>query len=57
MAESGITPRKIMVVPCMVNSWLNRSADTRVLFGRISCRRMISASRPPNKKNRNAVTP
>ena len=46
-----------MVVPCMVNSSLKRSAPTRVLSGRASCRRMISASMPPTRKKMNAEVP
>ncbi len=45
-----------MVVPCIVNSWLNVSAETTVPFGCISCIRMISASRPPIRKKTSAVT-
>ncbi len=47
--------RNTIVVPCIVNSWLNVSADTTVLPGRASCARMISASTPPIRKNANAV--
>ena len=49
--------RNTMVVPCMVNSALNVSALTTVLFGRASCSRMINASIPPTAKNVSAVTP
>jgi len=56
-ADSGITARKIMVVPCMVNNWLNVSALTRVLLEWANWRRMSKASRPPIRKNAKAVTP
>src|ERR1041384_5986234 len=52
-----MTPRKIMVVPCIVNSELNVSALTSVLSGFISWTRMMSASIPPIRKKRNAVVP
>src|ERR1051325_679242 len=52
-----MTPRKIMVVPCIVKSELNVSALTSVLSGFISWRRMISASMPPIRKKMNAVLP
>src|SRR5438093_7668785 len=52
-----MTPRKIMVVPCIVNSELNVSALTSVLSGFISWTRMISASRPPSRKKMNSVAP
>ncbi len=55
-ADSGMTARKIIVVPCIVNSWLNVSAETTVPFGCISWARMITASRPPIRKNTSAVT-
>ena len=48
--------RKTIVVPCIVNSWLNVSADTSVPFGRISCARMTAASRPPTMKKKSAET-
>src|ERR1041385_2306578 len=52
-----MTPRKTMVVPCIVKSELNVSALTSVLSGFISWRRMISASMPPIRKKMNAVLP
>src|ERR1044071_6164759 len=52
-----MTPRKIMVVPCIVNRELNVSALTSVLSGFISWTRMISASSPPSRKKMNAVQP
>ena len=32
-ADSGMIARKIIVVPCIVNSWLYASADNTWLFG------------------------
>src|SRR3990172_11180472 len=55
-ALSGITPRKIMVRACIVKSWLNTDALTTLLSARISCVRMIMASKPPIRKNVKAVT-
>jgi hypothetical protein len=57
IADSGITPRKIMVVPCIVNSWLYISGLTKPCSGFASCQRISSASRPPIRKKRNAVAP
>ena len=45
-----MTPRKIIVVPCMVNSWLYMRAVTKSLSGRASCVRMARASTPPIRK-------
>ena len=57
MALSGMIARKIMVVPCIVNSWLYVSGDRNVLFGDPSWMRSRSASMPPIRKKRNAVDP
>ena len=46
-----------MVVPCIVKSALYVSALTTVAPGRASCRRMMSASIPPRRKNANALVP
>ena len=41
-----------MVTPCMVKTWLYRSADRSFCPGRASCARISSASAPPiTKKN------
>ena len=56
-AENGITARKIIVVPCIVNSSLNVCALTSVLSGRASCRRMMIASMPPIRKKMKAELP
>jgi hypothetical protein len=53
----GMTKRKIIVVPCIVKSWLKASGDTNVPFGVASWMRIISASRPPIRKKMNAVVP
>ena len=55
-ADSGMSARNTIVVPCIVNSWLNVSALTpSPPSGRASWARMMSASRPPIRKNPNAV--
>ena len=56
-APMGMIARKIMVVACMVNSWLNIDALTSVLPGAHSCRRMTSASSPPMTKKVPADAP
>ena len=50
-----MTTRKIIVVPCIVNSWLKTSGDTTCPFGPLSCQRMISASKPPIANQASAV--
>ena len=55
LADSGITARKIMVVPCMVKSWLYVSALRKVLSGRPSWMRISIASSPPIRKKNTAV--
>ncbi len=54
-AESGMTARNTIVVPCIVKSWLYVSAETNPMFGRASCVRIITASSPPIRKNASAV--
>ncbi len=49
--------RKIIVVPCMVNSALNACALTTSSPGRASWARISSASTPPIRKKANALTP
>src|SRR6478609_529506 len=46
----GTTNRKIIVVPCIVNSSLYVLGSRRVLSAWLSCRRMSSASTPPSMK-------
>ena len=43
----GMAAKKIIVVPCMVNSRLKVSGETKWLFATASCARMIEASIPP----------
>ena len=54
-ALSGMIARKIMVVPCIVNSWLYVSGARKVLFGDPSWIRSSRASIPPIRKKKNAV--
>src|SRR4051812_1767166 len=56
-APMGMTTRKIMVVPCIVNTWLYRSALSSLPLGRASCRRMWRASTPPKMKKNMAAAP
>ena len=56
-APSGITTRKIIVMPCMVNTWLYCAAFSTVPLACTSCRRMSSASTPPITKKNSAVMP
>ena len=46
-----------MVVACIVNIWLYRSALSTVLSGAASCSRMSSASRPPTRKKKSETAP
>ena len=56
-APSGMTARKIIVVPCMVNIVLYCWAVSRVLFGTISWRRISRASQPPTSRKTSANRP
>ena len=47
----GITTKKIIVVPCMVNIWLKARGPMKSLCGRMSCSRMTVASIPPTRRN------
>jgi hypothetical protein len=53
----GITTRKTIVRPCIVNTWLYRSAERRSLPGTANCVRINRASKPPIRKNDRAATP
>ncbi len=55
-ANSGVANISSMIVPCIVNAWLNCSFDMICVPGRASSARMKSASRPPMQKNANDVT-
>ena len=46
-----------MVSACMVKSWLKTAGATMAWSGQNSWTRMMSASTPPMRKKRNAVTP
>ena len=52
---TGTAKRNIIVVPCMLNTWLYRSGPSSVFPGRASCIRMNSAFTPPSRKKKNAV--
>ena len=56
-ALNGITPRKIIVVACIVKSWLKISGLTIFWSGTANCARINSASMPPVINMMNAVTP
>jgi hypothetical protein len=49
-AQIGTTTRKIIVVPCMVMTWLYFSGSRKVFSGTPSWIRMSSASTPPRMK-------
>ena len=57
IADSGMIARKIIVVPCIVNSWLYVSGDRKVFSAVPSWMRSSSASTPPIRKKKNAVAP
>ena len=56
-APIGITTRKTIVVPCIVKTWLYRSALSSLPSGAASCMRISSASMPPMRKKNSAVAP
>ncbi len=53
--NSGVANISSMIVPCMVNSWLNCSLDMACMPGKNSSTRMSTASRPPKRKNTKEV--
>ncbi len=55
-ANSGVANISSMIVPCIVNAWLNCSFEISCVPGRASSARMSSAIRPPIRKNTNEVT-
>ncbi len=55
-ANSGVANINSMIVPCIVNAWLNCSFDMIWWPGRASSARMRRASSPPTQKNAKAVT-
>ncbi|CAM5238520.1 hypothetical protein SHIRM173S_09833 [Streptomyces hirsutus] len=50
-ANSGVANIRSMIVPCIVNAWLNCSLDTICRPGRASSARITSAITPPTMKN------
>ncbi len=54
-ANSGVANISSMIVPCMVNSWLNCSLLVSCRPGCASSARMISAMTPPIRKKANDV--
>ncbi len=55
-ANSGVANISSMIVPCIVNAWLNCSFDMICVPGRASSARMKSAMSPPMMKKANDVT-
>ena len=53
----GITTRKTIVTPCMVKTWLYRSAERTFRPGRASWARISSASEPPTTKKNSDAAP
>ncbi|MNN44098.1 hypothetical protein D3C81_1583760 [compost metagenome] len=53
---TGITPRKIIVVPCIVINSLNCCAVTKLFIGFASCTRISNASMPPIPKKKPPAT-
>src|SRR5215813_12109478 len=52
----GIATKKIIVVPCIVNSSLKISGGTTFAWAFISCSRMTVASSPPTTRKTRAMT-
>ncbi len=55
-ANRGVANISSMIVPCIVNAWLNCSLDMICRPGLASSARISSAMTPPIRKNPNAVT-
>ncbi len=55
-ANSGVANISNMIVPCIVNAWLNCSFETICVPGRASSARMTRASTPPTTKKENDVS-
>ena len=51
----GTAKRNIIAEPCMVKSWLNRSAGIRSFSGTASCNRISSAITPAASMKNSAV--
>ncbi|SCE00541.1 hypothetical protein GA0115252_126620 [Streptomyces sp. DfronAA-171] len=54
--KSGVANISSMIVPCIVNAWLNCSGETIWSPGRASSARMTRARMPPRQKKVNEVT-
>ena len=50
-----MTNKKTIVVACIVNIWLYKSAFNTLPFGAASCKRMSTASSPPTMKKNSAA--
>ena len=55
--SNGMIAKKIIVVPCIVKSWLKISGEMMSCSGLASCTRISSASSPPVRNRIKAVTP
>ena len=56
-ALNGITTRNIIVVPCIVNTWLYTSGVKKLPSGPDNCILIRRASIPPTRNQKNAITP
>ncbi len=54
-STAGTANRNIIIVPCIVNSWLYKLGETKSFSGTASCVRISSARMPASTKNRNAA--
>ncbi len=54
-AKLGVANSSSMIVPCIVNAWLNCWLSTICSPGRASSARMTSAMTPATRKNANDV--
>ncbi|GGW03966.1 hypothetical protein GCM10010264_19670 [Streptomyces globisporus] len=55
-ANSGVANISSMIVPCIVNAWLNCSFEISWMPGRASSARITRARIPPTQKNAKEVT-
>ena len=51
----GMPMKKTIVVPCIVNIWLNVSGPRKSLRGRTNCQRRSRASTPPTTRKTTAM--
>jgi len=49
-SKIGMAKRNIITEPCIVKTWLYRFGDRNVLPGMANWMRIMSASRPPNRR-------